>query len=70
MLDFKINFRWMRTIYVCILAGIIGYWFGIIPALICLLAIIDIRFDDDVFTPNDSGDTPTSNNKRFGPGTG
>lgn len=69
MLDFKFSFRWGRVIYVAALAAAIAYWYEIVPALICLLAIPDIRFepglfdsDEDVVT-DDDGMTDT----HFGP---
>ena len=67
MLDFKISFRWGRVIYVGILSGIIAYYFNIIPALICLLSILDIRIDRDIFEAEFSDISEDSNNENYGP---
>lgn len=62
MLDFEFNLRWGRFAYIGALSLIIGYWFGIFPALICMLGVIDIRLDPELFENSDSGENTT-----FGP---
>lgn len=49
MLDFKFKFRWGRFAYIGAIAAVLGYFFTPWAGLICLLAIIDVRLDDNVF---------------------
>lgn len=70
MLDFKFSFRWGRVIYVAALAAAIAYWYEIVPALICLLAVLDVRFESGLFDSDEDVDIVTDegmDDTHFGP---
>lgn len=50
MLDFEFKWRWGRVIWITALAAAIGYWTKHPAAGICLLGIIDIKFEDGLFS--------------------
>lgn len=66
MLDFDFKWRWGRVLYIGALATAIGYFFSIWPALICALAIIDIKFEDGLFTFW-KDEVEDESNETFGP---
>lgn len=73
MLDFDFNFRWFRTLYIVVLAAFIFFVAGWLPAAICLLAVVDITFDKNVFenAENDGGQlnivSGTNPDSEYGP---
>jgi hypothetical protein len=49
MIDFDFKFRWFRLLYVGVISATIFFFYGWIPAALCMLTVIDINFDEDLF---------------------
>jgi hypothetical protein len=72
MLDFEFRLRWGRVVYIGILGAIIGYWFSIPAGFICLLGILDIKFEKGLFNFGEEETEVEVNrsSETFGPDSG